>query len=131
MIKAFEEAVNEDEQTFAQKLLEKHGPEKVAAAFIRAYRAERSAPEELADNAPPERGRERGRERGNERNHEPRGERKPRSTSDFIDGAWFSLSIGRKHSAEPRWLIPMLCKAGKYYQARYWCNYSQSEQYFC
>ena len=107
--KAFEEAVNEDEQTFAQKLLEKHGPEKVAAAFIRAYRAERSAPEELADNAQPERGRE----RGNERNHEPRGERKPRSTSDFIDGAWFSLSIGRKHSAEPRWLIPMLCKAGK------------------
>ncbi len=111
--KAFEEAVNEDEQTFAQKLLEKHGPEKVAAAFIRAYRAERSAPEELADNAPPERGRERGRERGNDRNNEPRGERKPRSTSDFIDGAWFSLSIGRKHSAEPRWLIPMLCKAGE------------------
>lgn len=107
--KAFEEAVNEDEQTFAQKLLEKHGPEKVAAAFIRAYRAERSAPEELADNAPPERGRE----RNNDRNHEPRGERKPRSTSDFIDGAWFSLSIGRKHSAEPRWLIPMLCKAGE------------------
>ena len=102
---AFEEAANEDEQTFAQKLLEKHGPEKVAAAFIRAYRAERSAPEELMDNVPAE--------RRSERNNEPRGERKPRSTSDFIDGVWFSLSIGRKHSAEPRWLIPMLCKAGK------------------
>ena len=102
---AFELAVNEDEQVFAQKLLEKHGAGKIAAAFIRAYRAERSAPEELMDNAPAE--------RRAERNNEPRGERKPRSTSDFIDGVWFSLSIGRKQSAEPRWLIPMLCKAGK------------------
>jgi len=105
---AFDETPDQDEQEFAQKLLEKHGAEKVAAAFIRAYRAGRSAPEELAegghDNRP--------NDRKSERNNEPRGERKPRPTSDFIDGVWFSLSIGRKHSAEPRWLIPMLCTAG-------------------
>ena len=26
--------------------------------------------------------------------------------------AWFTLSLGRKHRAEPKWLLPMICKAG-------------------
>ncbi|TIX98601.1 MAG: ATP-dependent RNA helicase, partial [Mesorhizobium sp.] len=25
---------------------------------------------------------------------------------------WFSLSVGRRQNAEPRWLIPMLCRTG-------------------
>jgi ATP-dependent RNA helicase DeaD len=31
---------------------------------------------------------------------------------NFEGGAWVSLSVGRNKAAEPRWLIPMLCKAG-------------------
>jgi ATP-dependent RNA helicase DeaD len=30
----------------------------------------------------------------------------------FEGGVWFSLSIGHKHNAEPRWIVPMLCRAG-------------------
>jgi ATP-dependent RNA helicase DeaD len=30
----------------------------------------------------------------------------------FEGGTWFKVSVGRKHKAEPRWLLPMLCKAG-------------------
>src|SRR5690606_9438146 len=31
---------------------------------------------------------------------------------DFGDSVWFSLSVGRRQNAEPRWLIPMLCRTG-------------------
>ncbi|HEY9009893.1 MAG TPA: DbpA RNA binding domain-containing protein, partial [Devosia sp.] len=31
---------------------------------------------------------------------------------DLSDGVWFSLSLGRKHRADPKWLLPLLCKAG-------------------
>lgn len=27
-------------------------------------------------------------------------------------GVWFSLSLGRKQRADPKWLLPMICKAG-------------------
>ena len=37
----------------------------------------------------------------------PRGEHTP-----IKDAVWFSLSLGRKQSAEPRWLLPMICRAG-------------------
>jgi ATP-dependent RNA helicase DeaD len=26
--------------------------------------------------------------------------------------AWFTLSLGRTHRAEPRWVLPLICKAG-------------------
>jgi ATP-dependent RNA helicase DeaD len=27
-------------------------------------------------------------------------------------GVWFTLSLGRKQRADPKWLLPMICKAG-------------------
>lgn len=91
------EPVTETEQAFASKLLAAHDPEQIAAAFVRLYRKEQTAPEELLDNAPQERG---------------RAERTTRQRDDFVDSVWFSMSIGRKQNAEPRWLLPMLCRAG-------------------
>ena len=41
------------------------------------------------------------------RRDEPPGRR-----DDFGDSVWFSLSVGRRQNAEPRWLIPMLCRTG-------------------
>ncbi|MGO7800567.1 DbpA RNA binding domain-containing protein, partial [Rhizobium ruizarguesonis] len=31
---------------------------------------------------------------------------------DFGASFWFSVSVGLKQNAEPRWLIPMLCRNG-------------------
>ncbi|MGO7646083.1 DbpA RNA binding domain-containing protein, partial [Rhizobium ruizarguesonis] len=31
---------------------------------------------------------------------------------DFGASFWFSVSVGRKQNAEPRWLIPILCRNG-------------------
>jgi ATP-dependent RNA helicase DeaD len=102
------ENVSDDERDFVNKLLEQHGAEKVAAAFVRLYHAGRSAPEDIAEVSLD--GSRKPRREGFEHveNNEPRRER-----SDFADSAWFTLSVGRKQNAEPRWLIPMLCRFGK------------------
>jgi ATP-dependent RNA helicase DeaD len=105
---AFDEAIREEEQEFVRELLEKHGAEQVAAAFVRLSRAGRSAPEDLMDTpsfTPSA-------DRGDRGDRPERGEpRAPRG--DFGDSVWFSLSAGRKQNVEPRWLIPMLCRIGR------------------
>lgn len=102
------ENVGDDERDFVAKLLEQHGAEKVAAAFVRLYHAGRSAPEDIAEVSLD--GSRKPRRDGFEtvENNEPR-----RDRSDFSDSGWFTLSVGRKQNAEPRWLIPMLCRFGK------------------
>ena len=91
-----EDPVTDDERVMAERMLEIYEPGQIAAAFIRQYRAGRSAPEELVSGDNFERG-------------GPR-ERKPRN--DFEGGIWFTLNLGRKQKAEPRWILPMLCKSG-------------------
>lgn len=87
------EPPTKDEQVFATDLLDKFGAERVATAYMRLYRAGQTAPEELLDAGTPE----------------PRKKRR----DDFRNGVWFTLSVGRKHNAEPRWLVPMLYRAGR------------------
>jgi ATP-dependent RNA helicase DeaD len=41
-----------------------------------------------------------------------RGERAPRERSPAMQGNWFRLSVGRADRADPKWLVPMLCKLG-------------------
>lgn len=107
------DAITDDEKAFVQEILARHSAEQVAAAFVRQYRAGQSAPEDLHD-APPARGRDdRGRDdRGPAgRGDAGRGEKRPRR-DDFTGGVWFSLSVGHKETAEPRWLVPMLYRVG-------------------
>ena len=102
------EAPREDEADFVRQLLESHGAENVAAAFLRQYRAGRSAPEELGDTAPyvPLAAKREPRD-GDAAAPTPGNNRR-----DFGESVWFSLSVGRRQNAEPRWLIPLLCRAG-------------------
>ncbi|MGP1356735.1 DEAD/DEAH box helicase [Roseicyclus sp.] len=81
-----------DEASFADRLLALHDPRAIAAACLRFYRAQHSAPEELADPAERPAARER---------------------APFGPSVWFSLSVGREARAEARWLLPMLCRAGR------------------
>lgn len=102
------EAIRDDEKAFVGEILARHSPEQVAAAFVRQYRAGQSAPEDLHD-APPARGSD---DRGSSgRGDSGRGEKRPRR-DDFTGGVWFSLSVGHKETAEPRWLVPMLYRVG-------------------
>ncbi|UCI26901.1 DEAD/DEAH box helicase [Mesorhizobium sp. B2-8-5] len=102
---ALAEPINEEERSFIETLLDQHGAEQVAAAFVRLCRSSRSAPEDLLDVAPftPSHERLAGEKFA-------RREETPSRRDDFGDSVWFSLSVGRRQNAEPRWLIPMLCR---------------------
>ncbi|MGO6670026.1 DEAD/DEAH box helicase, partial [Rhizobium ruizarguesonis] len=103
----FNETPQEEEQGLVQQLLASHGAEKLAAAFLRLYRTNHSAPEDLIEvTVQDERSRKR---RDNAEPYEP-AQKGPRE--DFGASVWFSVSVGRKQNAEPRWLIPMLCRNG-------------------
>ena len=94
----------------AKALIDIHGAEQVAAAFVALNRAKRSAPEDLMP-VPEDRGSAGRRESRKPR--EQKGQRDARTPrDDFENGVWINLSVGRKSGAEPRWLLPMLCKSG-------------------
>jgi len=101
---ALDGEVTEEEQTMIARLLKAHSAEHIAAAFIRQYRKGQSAPEELLPSTyKPKPG-----EYSNDR-----GPREPRALrEDFDDGVWFSINVGRKQRAEPKWILPMLMKSG-------------------
>jgi ATP-dependent RNA helicase DeaD len=100
---------SEEDQAAANALLAERTPEELAAALVRMYRARLPAPEELSapmtrpDYTPPERtGRDRP-ERRPERREEPLGR----------EGmVVFRMNIGRAANADPRWMIPVICRRG-------------------
>ncbi|WP_084399801.1 DEAD/DEAH box helicase [Henriciella aquimarina] len=104
------EPVSTADSEMAKALIDIHGAEQVAAAFVALNRAKRSAPEELMP-VPEDRGTS-----GRRDGRKPRAPRPSRDThsprDDFENGVWINLSVGRKSGAEPRWLLPMLCKSG-------------------
>ncbi len=83
------EPVTESDRVSVDKLTTSFTLDQIAAAYLRLYRERHSAPEELSDvNAA----------------------RKPREA--FGPSVWFSLAGGRAVGAEPKRLLPMLCKLG-------------------
>lgn len=86
----------EEEAEFVGQLLARYTPEAIAAAYLRQQLAARPAPEDVTES--PVQG--------------AAGDSDPRVREKFEGGTWFKVSVGRKHKAEPRWLLPMLCKAG-------------------
>ncbi|MBV1864483.1 MAG: DEAD/DEAH box helicase [Rhodobacteraceae bacterium] len=83
--------ITDSEITPVQNLVNSFSVDQIAAAYLRLYTAKHSAPEELSpagSDGPP----------------------KPRA--NFGGSVWFSISGGRKNRAEPRRILPMLCKAG-------------------
>ena len=88
---ALSEPPSDEEMAFAKRLLDGRTPDQIAAAYLRLFRKHNSAPEILG--AVPE-----------------RGKKEPANHADFGPSTWFSLSLGRKDRAEPRWLLPMICR---------------------
>jgi ATP-dependent RNA helicase DeaD len=95
---------DDDDLDIARALLAERSPEEIAAALVRLYRSLLPAPEELFDPgaAPPSRD-----------SREPRQPRQPRGERDDRSAVWFRLNIGRLKNADPRWLIPLICRQGK------------------
>jgi ATP-dependent RNA helicase DeaD len=102
---------NEDDLVMAKALLADRSAEDIATALVRVYRSRLPSPEEVSD--PGEARRPDIREtRGGKKGHEERGNRdfSPRSAAG--DTVWFRLNIGKNRNADPRWLLPMICRRG-------------------
>jgi ATP-dependent RNA helicase DeaD len=103
---------DEAEAAFVTELLEQAPPERIATAFLRQQLASRPVPEDISPLPVGEMLTRKG--KPDKRFDEDRGPapvREPRGP-DMVGGVWFTLSIGRKQRADPKWLLPMICKAG-------------------
>ncbi|MBN9432059.1 MAG: DEAD/DEAH box helicase [Bosea sp.] len=118
-----EPATPEDEQ-IATALLERIGPQAAATALVRLARARLPEPEELVDvgQAPDERRGNRERPQRGQRDDHARSDRqsddrqeRPRRGPREVEGGdavWFRLSVGRQKNADPKWLLPLICRRG-------------------
>lgn len=88
-----QDAPDDDEIAFAKTLLTSYSVEQIAAAFLRQCQSALPAPEELTEIS-------------------ARPETQKRARSDFEGGIWFAINAGRKQRAEPRWLLPIICRSG-------------------
>ncbi|WP_339108991.1 DEAD/DEAH box helicase [Thioclava sp. GXIMD4216] len=86
------EPIQDDEKEAVQALLKRFDATELAAAVARAFIAGRSAPEDITPisvDGP-----------------------KPRAKVEFERSTWMRLSMGRDSGTDPKWLLPMLCRAG-------------------
>ena len=94
---------SEEDLEMARSVLASRSPEEIAAALVRIYRSKLPAAEDVFDPGP-----------GRDFREAKPSRKEPRaSTSDARDYTWFRLDIGRKNNADPKWLLPMICRRGK------------------
>lgn len=82
--------IPDDVQEIVSRLVTEFSAEQLASAFVNLSRARKSAPEELSDPSTKD----------------------DRPRKEFGPSVWFSVSLGRRDGAEPRVLLPMVCKRG-------------------
>ena len=88
--------IRDSDRELAAQLLEKRDPTELAAMLVQAHRAKMPEPEELMPNTPEAR----------------RAAQKEKHRPGFEDTVWFRMDIGRKRNADPRWILPLLCRRG-------------------
>ncbi len=91
----------EEETALAERLAEGRSPLELAAALVRLYRQKLPAAEDIGDP---------GFDMGKGR---PEREGAPAARGPVGETVWFKLGVGRNANADPRWLLPMICRRGK------------------
>jgi len=123
------EPSSDEELSMANSLLAAHNPQNIAAAFVKMYRATLPAPEDIGEVFEP-----RGEQRGRETPREPRNRAERRAQKfgaegaaprertetaraprpgDMENGVWFKITVGRERKADPKWLLPEICRQGE------------------
>jgi ATP-dependent RNA helicase DeaD len=90
------EEADADDLVAGRALLEEAGGEAIAAALLKVLRAPLPAPEELMTVQ------EQSRPARPQRELAPGGG----------EGTWFRMNVGRDGQADPRWILPFLCRRG-------------------
>jgi ATP-dependent RNA helicase DeaD len=129
----------DEDRAMARTLMNEKTAEELAAALVRVYRARLPAIEDISDPGEinERRRRDDPRDRSNPRDKNPRTrderpergarqerpERSPRREFEDRDaprpkrprmegGVWFKLDLGRTKNADPKWLVPLICRRG-------------------
>jgi ATP-dependent RNA helicase DeaD len=85
--------VEDEDRALGARLLETMSAEDIAAALVRVHRAKMPQAEDLLDDGSRERQRD---------DHR----------AGFDDSVWFKLNVGRRNNADPKWILPLLCRRG-------------------
>lgn len=88
--------LDDEDRALATTLMAEKSPEDIAAMLVQAHRSKMPRPEELMDNTPE------ARKAAQSERHRP----------GFEDTVWFRMDIGRRHNADPRWILPLICRRG-------------------
>ncbi len=84
------------DRDLAERLLAERSAQDIAAMLVRAHRARMPEPEELIEDSPEARS----------------AARQERHRPGFEDTVWFRMNVGRRQNADPRWILPLLCRRG-------------------
>jgi ATP-dependent RNA helicase DeaD len=87
---------DETDRELAERLLAERTPLDIAAMLVQAHRAKMPEPEDLIENTPD------ARRAAQQEKHRP----------GFDDVVWFRMNVGRRQNADPRWVLPVLCRRG-------------------
>ncbi len=102
----FAEEANEDDAGLIAQMVKERTPEELATAVINMLRKNLPAPEEVNDpgDGPQRKRREDG--------AFEKGAAGPFDRLSSDECTWFRMDIGRNRNADPKWLIPMICRVG-------------------
>jgi len=115
------EEVTPEDLALARRLLEGRTAEDIAAALIRLHRQRLPAPEDLIEEGPGAARFDGGRQDGarDSKLGRVRGkldadgqEAAPVPWEKQEGAVWFRLNVGRSKNADPKWLIPLICRLG-------------------
>ena len=88
--------IEDEDRALAKTLMEQKSADDIAAMLVQAHRSKMPQPEELMENTPE------ARKAAQKEKHRP----------GFEDTVWFRMDIGRRHNADPRWILPLICRRG-------------------
>jgi len=88
--------IEDADRELGKKLLAERTSEEIAAMLVQSHRASMPEPEDLIANTP----------------QAQRAAQKERHREGFEDTVWFRVEIGRRQNADPRWILPLLCRRG-------------------
>ncbi len=90
---------SEEDMDMAKLVLASKSAEEIAAALVRLYRARLPSAEEVFDPGP-----------GDTAKFTSKKFEREAGPREFT---WFKMDIGRATNADPKWLLPMICRRGK------------------
>jgi ATP-dependent RNA helicase DeaD len=103
----FSEESTEEDVALGRALLAGRTAEEIATALVRFHRGRLPSPEEMLTEST-----DRERRRDPEIRGTRRSDAQAQSEAPAEGMVWFQMNVGRRNNADPRWLLPIICRIG-------------------